>query len=124
LENWKKERENKALDKLSVSAKQVLKVLGEFNEEIEIDEIIENYGLSNNTDAPYYAYCYWDGGGNGSFSSLEELCALYEDQAARDDGDGFDIDVYRITNNGKNVKKINVQPQITVELFCNGKKLT
>ena len=59
--------------KLSANAKRVLDWLeGETNCD-NSDSFFKEYGLLEDTDKPYYMFCYWESGSNGGFCDEADI---------------------------------------------------
>lgn len=117
LKQYKKKPKKKPKIKLSKAAKTVLKYVDELshiNEESLTEDICKKYGLLTDTDKPYYAYCYWGTGDNGSFVDKDDIAGMMADQIRNGDDDNYSFSLFDVKNKCEVVAEpiidVNIKP--------------
>lgn len=100
LQQIAKSAENKKKTKLLLSkpAKIVLEYF--LSEQIEIDpeskNDLEEFGLLEDTDKPYYSFCYWGGGHNGSFVDESGIKGMMADNIRQGYDDNYSFTLFDV----------------------------
>ncbi len=96
---------------LAPAAKKICQALG-MNPESISKEFIGQYGLNEDTDKPYYIYCYWNSDANGSFTDEDGIKGTVIEKINSYCDESFDYTIYKLPE----CEQVDVEVDVKIKI--------